>query len=196
MIIEDSFEFDKEKKQPVEESHSVIIINDSIDEEEQQKPSNNENEVTTNDNFKLKLSTLSIIDEDETSIVEENPMPKTTAKKLSFVINEETKPRRSKTCKKRVSICGEGFSDDVLQIDDTIIDEYENELDHKSGMLFTLVESQIERDLANSTNSKPGVLSSTKMSKIHEEDSEENSSDELENCTIFFMIHQFINILI
>ena len=58
----------------------------------------------------------------------------------------------SKTNKKRVSVCGEGFSEDILQIDETILDEYENELDLKKGKLFIIDESDIEKDTNASYN--------------------------------------------
>ena len=43
----------------------------------------------------------------------------------------------NKSVSKRVSICGNIFSENVLQIDDTILDEYENDLDYKSGKLIS-----------------------------------------------------------
>ena len=58
----------------------------------------------------------------------------------------------AKTNKKRVSVCGDGFSEDVLEIDETILDEYENELDLKKGKLFTVDESNIEKDADASYN--------------------------------------------
>lgn len=72
-------------------------------------------------------------------------------------------------------MCGQTFSDDVLNIDDTILDEYENELDYKSGKLFTLTESKIEKDLVDR---KDGVLSSTAKTA----GKDETSSDEFEKC--------------
>lgn len=87
--------------------------------------------------------------------------------------------------KKRVSVCvSELFSDEVLSIDDTILDEYENERDHKSGKIFTLHESSIEKDFGASRR----VLSSTEQRIVEEnEDREsENSSDELEKCILFY----------
>ena len=49
-------------------------------------------------------------------------------------------------------MCGEGFSEDILQIDETILDEYENELDLKKGKLFMIDESDIEKDTNASYN--------------------------------------------
>lgn len=116
------------------------------------------------------------------------------ASKVSFVEPPPPPPlktvlpkRRSRLsgAKKRVSVCGsELFSDEVLSIDDTILDEYENELDHKSGKIFTLHESSIEKDFGASRR----VLSSTEQRIVeenedqHTDKDDENSSDELEKC--------------
>lgn len=57
----------------------------------------------------------------------------------------------TKGTKKRVSICGEGLSSAQLKIDETILDESENESDLRSGKIFSLCASKIEEDL-NSSN--------------------------------------------
>jgi hypothetical protein len=67
---------------------------------------------------------------------------------------------RQKTAKKRISICGDGLTENVLNIDDTVIDQFDNELDYKSGKLCTLSDETMLGDEMRASN----VLSSTKMS--------------------------------
>ena len=83
----------------------------------------------------------------------------------------------TKTNKKRVSVCGDGLSDDVLQIDETILDEYENELDLKKGKLFVIDESNIELDTNASYNNYGQVADH--LSIINETDNSE--TDESSN---------------
>jgi hypothetical protein len=71
---------------------------------------------------------------------------------------EEVEPKK-KASKKRISICGDGLTENVLNIDDTVIDQFDNELDHKSGKLFTLSDTALGEELRVSN-----MLSSTKMS--------------------------------
>ena len=88
--------------------------------------------------------------------------------------------------KKRISICGNAFSDDVFKIDDTIIDEYENELDYKSGRLINVNETVITKNKENLylQNSNNSVL-------IISKDKENSSSadERFEQCKFFY--HNF-----
>lgn len=150
-----------------------------------EKASSKRQDTSNKDDFVLALSSTSTSDDDDEVKNEENekddfvpmmtttmPPPKQIPQRTNISppsfsqnnTNNVTLRRRSKCANKRVSICGQAFSDDVLNIDDTIIDEYDNELDHKSGKLFSLVDSQIERDLAS--GDKSNIFSSTQMSSV------------------------------
>lgn len=99
----------------------------------------------------------------------------------------------SRKSNKRISICGDGLSENVLNIDDTIIDQFENEQDYKSGKLFTMTEEDIEKDLLSSTK----VCGSFKLFLDEDEEEEkektvktkkkESSSDDdrFETCNLF-----------
>lgn len=49
-------------------------------------------------------------------------------------------------------MCGEGLSKAQLKIDETILDESENESDFRNGRIFTLHGSRIEKDLSSDEN--------------------------------------------
>ena len=89
---------------------------------------------------------------------------------------------------KRVSICGEAFSDNVLKIDDTIIDEYDNELDHKSGKLVNLDETNIDAIRDNSfklkINKNDREYTSIDKKKVPSSSSDD---DKFEQCKFFFI---------
>lgn len=88
------------------------------------------------------------------------------------------------TSKKRVSMCGEELSEVILNIDETIMDEYENEQDQKKGRLFVLEESSAEKETNSSSSSDVNVGSGPSIIKETDpdDDSSENSSNESKNC--------------
>lgn len=147
---------DNEADEIVDES--IIVVDEPTTESKFK--SYRDEKSSTNKGFALKLSETS----SDSASSSDDEQTKTYAKhkKISPYINNRRgmslKP--STKCNKRVSICGQAFSDDVLNIDDTIIDEYDNELDHKSGKLVSLAESQIELDLIGR---KTSVFSSTQI---------------------------------
>jgi hypothetical protein len=105
----------------------------------------------------------------------------------------------SKTNKKRVSVCGEGFSEDILQIDETILDEYENELDLKKGKLFIIDESDIEKD----TNASYNNYDVGQLSIINETCGSQteivvldSSSDEQPIRGLFYIINKNLSFLL
>lgn len=49
-------------------------------------------------------------------------------------------------------MCGEGLSKAQLKVDETILDESENESDFRNGRIFTLHGSRIEEDLSSDEN--------------------------------------------
>lgn len=72
--------------------------------------------------------------------------------------------KNTKNSKKRVSICGQALSDDVFNIDDTVIDQFDNELDHKKGLLCSILESNDDYENGFSASSqRKSVFSSTKV---------------------------------
>lgn len=193
-------------QQQQQKNRSIIVISDSLDEEDDNEENKEKSQMAlgglTTTNLVLKLSSSSSsLSSNENDKITKPATLNVTSKKTSKVSFMEPPPvpsppqlplpkRRSNNTKtnskKRVSVCGQTFSDVVLNIDDTILDEYENELDHKSGKIFTLHESSIEKDMIN-PNSQ--VLSSTKARIIEEEEKqeendEEDSSDEMEKCNI------------
>ena len=87
------------------------------------------------------------------------------------------------TSKKRVSMCGEELSEVILNIDETIMDEYENEQDQKKGRLFVLEESSAEKETNSSSSSDVNVGSGPSIIKETDpdDDSSENSSNESKN---------------
>jgi hypothetical protein len=119
---------------------SIIVLNDSMDEEE-----------NVNDDIAKKL----ILNHSSSS--EDSP-PLTT----DFLqrLNNITQRRSSKPSKesvrksilfntgvpnkKRVSMCGDGMSLEQLRINETILDESENESDVKNGLIYSLYESANE----------------------------------------------------
>ena len=70
----------------------------------------------------------------------------------SFEISLNSTKTKSKPNKKRVSMCGEGLTKAQLKIDETILDESENESDFKNGRIFTLHGSRLEEDLSSDEN--------------------------------------------
>ena len=107
----------------------------------------------------------------------------------------------SKSNKKRVSVCGEGFSEDVLQIDETILDEYENEMDLKKGKLFVIDESNIEKDTNASYNNydieQLSVINETCTSQIEIvlDSSSDDSTKKKSMSLIFFYVKFYVIIL-
>jgi hypothetical protein len=74
-------------------------------------------------------------------------------------------------------MCGEELSDVVLNIDETIMDEYENEIDQKKGRLFILEESSAEKETHSSSSSDFNVGSGPLIIKETDpDDDSENSS--------------------
>ena len=146
---------------------SPKVIDDSIIEISPNQSSKNfsnrdDNEMTTGSNLILRLSSSSTSPCHESNelsnfnniTVRRSGIKKTTKRPLTkrrLSITSGKYVSVSKT-NKRVSVCGEGFSDDVLQIDETILDDYENALDHKKGKLFVIDESYIEKDTNASYN--------------------------------------------
>ena len=117
-----------------------------------------------------------------------------------------TRRQKTKRKSKRLSICGEGLSEDVLRIDDTIIDQFDNECDHRRGKLVTLSETgSFEQE--NSSKFRLSMLSSTKVaSNIGERGNEpkmisaqlkrisESSSgddDQYERCNYIYIFNLF-----
>lgn len=202
IVIDDSLE-DSPEKQTHKAENSIIVINDSL-EEEKSRPQTSM--TTTNLLLRLSSSSTSSLSSNEANDkvkkeAEDVTMRKNSKSKVSFLVPDppppppvtSPKPRRNNTsrksnAKKRVSVCGQTFTDVVLSIDDTILDEYENELDHKSGKIFTLHEESIEKDFGD--RNRVPTLSSTKARIVEEDDTkksddEENGSDELEKCKNF-----------
>ncbi len=52
-------------------------------------------------------------------------------------------------------MCGEGLSKAQLKIDETILDQSENESDLRSGRIFSLCASRIEEDLSYGSDENP-----------------------------------------
>ena len=77
---------------------------------------------------------------------------------------------------KRVSICGDGMSKTQLRVDDTILDESENESDLKSGKIYSLFETQIQ----DSADEDENLIEDNK--KTSSSTSEDTSDDKFENC--------------
>lgn len=145
-ITQTSFVFssaDESNKKSSKEP-SVIVLNDSIEED-------SDNESTTYSNQimkKLVISqTCSSCSSSPTSpqISAEilDKLNNVTLRRSNKSINETRKsliPNKSK----RISICGDGMSKEQLRINETILDESENESDYKNGRIYSLYESASE----------------------------------------------------
>ncbi len=80
-------------------------------------------------------------------------------------------------------MCGEGLSKAQLKIDETVLDQSENESDLRSGRIFSLCASRIEEDLSygsdeNSCQPKP-IAISTKQTETRNESKKLRNG---ENC--------------
>ncbi|RNA14527.1 hypothetical protein BpHYR1_003717 [Brachionus plicatilis] len=75
-----------------------------------------------------------------------------------------TKPNSN--TKKRVSICGQALNDDVFNIDDTIVDQFDNEIDQKKGLIYSIIEIKDEESSTDIIQAS-SVFSSTKLNIDH-----------------------------
>jgi hypothetical protein len=194
----------------INSNNSDLIVNESQEKEniENQNIKNSKNitdEITEiSNNFRLKLSSSSssvgsLGDKDDDyfrkknySSVLNNVTVRKTRKKSSM-FNSKNIPNNNNNSShygggkmKRVSICGEAFSDNVLKIDDTIIDEYDNELDHKSGKLVNLNETNIDAIKANENKQKQ-ILEEKPIKHKKKILSSSSDDDKFEQCEYFFV---------
>ena len=138
---------------------SIIVLNDSMDEDE-----------NVNETIAKKL----IINHSSSS-VDSPPLSADFLQRLNNITQRKNnnntnnyKPTHESVrksiffntgvvSKKRVSMCGDGMSLEQLRINETILDESENESDVKNGLIYSLYESASEglndQDLSDSDKS-------------------------------------------
>jgi hypothetical protein len=182
-------EYDKENK---EEHHGELIINDSIENLSETAPNRTDEHVTCNqieqtkfESFKLHLSDES---DHNTNQMANRSINNSMGRNYdeSHVTMRKNRTRNVKTSKrnnKRVSICGDHLSENVLKIDDTIIDEYDNELDFKSGKLVSLGESTaIEQPVEPNSQPSYSLATNNEVKKRKEDVHSSSSEDRFEQC--------------
>lgn len=190
----------------IDQSVVNTVINDSIEIIEINEPlKTNFNSYRDNSNtkeFNLHLS-LSNSDDDikEIKQIETPPLGRLTFNQNdnNVTVRRKTNIRSSinntKNSKKRVSICGQALSDDVFNIDDTIIDQFDNEQDHKKGLLCSIVESsdEIEPNERNSVFSSTKILSNKTNTKSNSppsraDVSSSDNDDAYEKCNLILCL--------
>jgi hypothetical protein len=182
------YEDDKLKE---EKNHDELIINDSIENLSEnttnravEKANCNQIEQTKFESFKLHLSD----DSDHNANQMQNRSNNSVKRNYdeSHVTMRKSRTRNLKTNKrnnKRVSICGDHLSENVLKIDDTIIDEYDNELDFKNGNLVSLGESTAIEPSAFAKTEPSCSSTINNETKQRKEDIHSSSSeDRFEQC--------------
>jgi len=189
---EENSESEKPEEQQDGDDDGELIINDSIEPLTDNTTNRTNEHVTCNqieqtkfESFKLHLS-----DESDHNAHQmqnrSNPDSTTRNYNESHVTMRKNRSRNVKTSRrnnKRVSICGDHLSENVLKIDDTIIDEYDNELDFKSGKLVSLGESTALEQTTEANTEPSHMLSSNKDIKKRKEDVHSSSSeDRFEQC--------------
>ena len=166
--------------------------------------------------FNLRLSSSSGAASSETDSKKNSLSPNKNNQVLQLLdINvtqrkkDSTRPsiKSKKNSKKRVSICGQGFNDDVFNIDDTIVDQFDNEIDHKKGLIHSIIEINEENSVGD-VSQPNSLFSSTKLfidqkilsqeksfKKINpNQESETNDKEISKKCN--FLSYNFIFILI
>lgn len=177
-LTQTSFVFDETSKNSSREP-SIIVLNDSIEdlEEESDTKKNEQTNDTVAKQLVLNISSSSSseatpqINKDFLDKLNNVTLRKTNRKSLrrSVLITDEYN-------KKRVSICGDGMTREQLRINETILDESENESDAKKGLIYSLYESA-EEDVESDHEAKQTPVKWSNQQRTIVSDTSSSSSN-------------------
>lgn len=163
------------------------IIEDSIIEIPKEVETNKEfleeNSNVKDNEFNLRLSSSSGAASSEADSKKNSMSPVRDLEELQIadvnVTQRKKNPHKvsvksSTNSNKRVSICGQALNDDVFNIDDTVVDQFDNELDHKKGLIYSIIEINEENSIIE-LSQPSSLFSSTKLNVDQTKQSYRNS---------------------